>query len=76
MLDKGKEWLKKQDWRAITTSPAGLAVIIAVAWSVSHRTGMLSKLSGDASKFQDDDNHESHYSWHIKESILLGCIVA
>lgn len=74
VMDKGKEWLKNQNWRAILTSPAGLAVVTAIMWSISHRSGILQKLNGTPQHETEDGS--GHYSWHLRESILLACIVA
>ena len=73
MVNKGKEWLKTQDWKSIATSPIGLAFIGAVLWSVTHKSGLFHYLLNH----DDGDDETSHKvtTWHVKESVALAAIV-
>lgn len=70
MLQKAKAWARRQDWKALSTSPIGIALIAGALWSLSHRTGLMSMIEGN-----QDDEHEHKSTWHLRESGLLSAVI-
>lgn len=69
MIEKAKQWIKTQDWRALVSTPIGIAAVIGALWSVSHRLGLMSLI--DRSNDEEDNSNK----WHFRESLLLSAVV-
>ena len=70
MLEKVKTWARQQDWKRLSTSPVGIALIAGALWSLSHRTGLISAIEGT-----QDEDHEKANTWHLRESAILSAII-
>ena len=69
MIDKAKQWVKTQDWRAILSTPVGIAVVIGALWSLSHRIGLMGLIE------RSDEDEDKTHRWHFRESCMVSAIV-
>lgn len=76
MLEQGKQWLKAQNWQAALSSPAGLALMATTLWTLSHKTGLFSLISGgDNNAGGGEDGKDGHTTWHFRESLIVGALL-